>query len=127
MDDRELEALLTDIESDRAERKSSLSFKDRVAEAICAFANDLPDNRMPGVVFVGARDDGSCARLPITDRLLQELAAIRSEGNIQPMPSIVVQKRMIRGQQEQSAYNGKVVPHGEHCNSQDQWWRLAVY
>lgn len=97
MDDRELEALLTDIESDRAERKSSLSDKDRVAEAICAFANDLPDNRMPGVFFVGARDDGSCARLPITDRLLLELAGIRSEGNIQPMPSMVVQKRMIRG------------------------------
>ncbi|MEK7753840.1 MAG: RNA-binding domain-containing protein, partial [Acidobacteriota bacterium] len=97
MDDRELEALLTDIESDRAERKSSSSDKDRVAEAICAFANDLPNNRMPGVVFVGARDDGSCARLPITDRLLLELAAIRSEGNIQPMPSMVVQKRMVRG------------------------------
>jgi ATP-dependent DNA helicase RecG len=97
MDDRELEALLTDLESDRVERKESLAHKDRVAQAICAFANDLPNHRMPGVAFIGASDDGSCAGLPITDRLLLDLAAIRSDGNIQPLPSMVVQKRMIGG------------------------------
>ncbi len=97
MNDRELEELLTDLESDRAERKESLAHKDRVAQAICAFANDLPDNQAPGAVFIGASDDGSCAGLPITDGLLRDLAAIRSDGNIQPLPSMSVQKRTIRG------------------------------
>ena len=42
-----------------------------------------------------APDDGSCAGLPITDRLLQQLADMRSSGNIVPFPSITVQKRTI--------------------------------
>jgi ATP-dependent DNA helicase RecG len=42
MTDAELETLLADAESDRCERKQSLSDADRVREAICAFANDLP-------------------------------------------------------------------------------------
>jgi ATP-dependent DNA helicase RecG len=70
MDDSELEVLLKEPESDRAERKSSIADRDRICEAICAFANDLPNHRRPGVVFVGVKDDGSCAGLPITDELL---------------------------------------------------------
>jgi ATP-dependent DNA helicase RecG len=69
MDNAELEALLFDVEADRVERKASLANTDRIREAICAFANDLPDHREPGVVFVGANDDGSCTELPITDQL----------------------------------------------------------
>ena len=61
MEDRELEALLADLESDRVERKASLSDKKRICEAICAFANDLPGSGRPGVLFVGANDDGSPA------------------------------------------------------------------
>ena len=97
MDDRELEQLLHDIESDRVERKESMSDKDRIAQAICAFANDLPNHGLPGVVFVGARDNGSCANLEITDRLLQALGAMRSDGNILPLPTITVQKRTLGG------------------------------
>jgi predicted HTH transcriptional regulator len=47
MDDRELELLLDDLESDRVERKASLNNKDRICEAICAFANDLPFDLYP--------------------------------------------------------------------------------
>jgi ATP-dependent DNA helicase RecG len=71
MDDPELEALLKDMESDRVERKASVADRDRLREAICAFANDLPDHRLPGVLFVGVNDDGTCANLPITDELLR--------------------------------------------------------
>src|SRR5438128_7258056 len=67
MDDRELEILLQDLESDRVERKSSIAERDKIRQAICAFANDLPDHRQPGVVFVGLNDDGSCAHLAITE------------------------------------------------------------
>ncbi len=97
MDDREFEELLQDIETDRAERKESISDKDRIGQAICAFANDLPNYGLPGVVFVGARDDGTCANLDITDRLLQNLGAMRSDGNILPLPTITVQKRTVGG------------------------------
>lgn len=41
----ELEALMADLESDRVERKASISDRDRIRQAICAFANDLPDHR----------------------------------------------------------------------------------
>lgn len=96
MDNAELEALLSDVEADRVERKASLANTDRIREAICAFANDLPGHEAPGVVFVGANDDGSCAELPITDQLLLTLADMRSDGNIVPFPSLTVQKRTLR-------------------------------
>ncbi len=97
MDDQELQRLLRDLESDRVERKASLADTDRICEAICAFANDLPDHKLPGVLFVGASDDGSCAGFPITDRVLQTLADMRSNGNITPFPSMTVEKRALDG------------------------------
>jgi len=70
LSDTELESLLGDIENDRVERKSSVSDRDRIREAVCAFANDMPNHCQPGIVFVGVHDDGSCAQLSITDELL---------------------------------------------------------
>lgn len=97
MNDQELTTLLNDIESDRAERKASISDRGKLREAICAFANDLPNHQKPGVLFIGVNDDGSCANLAITDRLLLTLSDMRSDGNILPFPSLVVQKRTIAG------------------------------
>ena len=52
MTDEQLEALLTDLESDVVERKESLGgdAKETIRQAICAFAYDLPDHRKPGVI-----------------------------------------------------------------------------
>ena len=97
MEDRELETLLTDLESDRVERKASAGERDRIRQAICAFANDLPNYQKPGVVFIGANDNGTCANLPITDELLRILADMRSDGNITPFPTMTVQKRVLLG------------------------------
>jgi ATP-dependent DNA helicase RecG len=97
MEDRELEALLTDLESDRVERTESTRNSDKIGEAICAFANDLPDYRLPGVLFIGVRDNGTCAQLAVTDELLRNLADFRSDARIQPIPSLVIQKRVLRG------------------------------
>lgn len=97
MDDHELEELLQDLESDRVERKASVAERDRIRQAICAFANDLPSHQNPGVVFIGANDDGTCAHLPITDQLLLTLADMRSDGNIVPFPLMTVQKRTLLG------------------------------
>ena len=97
MDDQELEKLLTGPESDRVERKESAADGERIRRVICAFANDLPDHRRPGVIFVGARDDGGCADLDLTDQLLQILSDMRSDGNITPFPTLTVQKRTLGG------------------------------
>jgi len=97
MTDEELRALLLDLESDRIERKASLADPDRICQAICAFSNDMPNHQLPGVVFIGANDDGSCAGLKVTDDLLLNLAHMRSDGNIVPLPSITVQKRTFGG------------------------------
>jgi ATP-dependent DNA helicase RecG len=92
MDREELLALMADLESDRVERTESLTNTDKFAQAICAFANDMPQNRRPGYLFVGVRDDGRLSGAAITDQLLLNLAAIRSAGNIQPLPAINVQR-----------------------------------
>lgn len=99
LNDTELEALLNDIESDRAERKESFKgdAPEKVRQAICAFANDLPNHQKAGVVFIGANDDGSPSGLAVTDELLRRLADIRSDGNILPLPTMTVEKRVLKG------------------------------
>ena len=99
MTDGELENLLADLESDRTERKESLADGDKIRQAICAFANDLPDHRKPGVLFVGADDQGNPVGMAVTDQLLNVLSSMRSDGNILPLPAIAVQKRTIKGQE----------------------------
>src|SRR5258708_34455099 len=97
MDDSELIALLTDLESDRVERKASIGDHDRICEAICAFANVLPGYGKPGVLFIGVNDNGTCSNLPINDKLLLTIAEYRSNGNILPFPTITVQKKLLNG------------------------------
>ena len=98
-EDRGLAELLDDTGSDLVEFEESLAgdAPKRVREAICAFANDLPDHRRPGIVVVGAREDGSVTGLPVTDGLLQRLGDMKTDGNILPPPSIAVERRSLRG------------------------------
>ena len=88
----EIRALLNDIESDRVERTISTTNTDKFGQAICAFANDLPDHRLPGFLFLGVEDDGEVKGINVTDELLKNVAAIRTDGNIQPQPSMTVEK-----------------------------------
>jgi ATP-dependent DNA helicase RecG len=99
LDDSALENLLDELESDCVERKETFNgdAPEKVRQAVCAFANDLPDHRRPGVVFIGAKDDGTPSQLPITDQLLLALADIKTDGNILPLPSLVVEKRVLKG------------------------------
>jgi len=97
--DSELESLLGDIESDLVERKESLKgdAPTKAREAVCAFANDLPGHGRPGVLFVGATDEGCPTGLDVTDELLRQLADIKTDGNTVPPPSLFVSKRVLRG------------------------------
>lgn len=84
--------MLLDLESDRVERTVSTTNTDKFGQAICAFANDLADHRKPGYLILGADDDGYVQPINITDELLKNIAAIRTDGNIQPQPSMTVEK-----------------------------------
>jgi ATP-dependent DNA helicase RecG len=95
LSDEELEALLLNGESDRVERKASASDSDKIRQAICAFANDLPGHGKTGVIFVGVNDDGSCSNLAISDDLLLLLSQMREQ--VQPFPTIRVSKRNLTG------------------------------
>jgi ATP-dependent DNA helicase RecG len=92
-----LEDLLADVESPHVERKSSANDGEKIRQAICAFANDLPGDRQPGYLFIGVDDAGGPAGLRIDDQLLLKLAGMRSDGNILPLPSLVVEKVILRG------------------------------
>ena len=97
--DQELEALLNDTESDLAERKKSFKgdTPKKGRQAVCAFANDLPNHNKPGVLFIGALDDGSPSLEPITDDGLRALADMKTDGNILPLPVLSVEKRVLKG------------------------------
>lgn len=98
LSDVEFGQLASDLESDRIERKAALSDTDRVAQAICAFANDLPGHRQPGYVLIGVDDkSGDPVGLDVDDALLLKLASLRDNGSIIPIPSISVSRHMLRG------------------------------
>ncbi len=98
-DASELEALMVDTEADWVERKESWrgDAPDKSRQAVCAFANDLPDHRKEGVLFLGVADDGRPMNLAVDDRLLQTLSDVKTDGQILPPPSMVVQRRTLCG------------------------------
>ena len=99
--DDELIEIINHGESDRVEFTESVTKFDKIRQAVCAFANDLPNHGKPGLIFIGLNDDGSCAGLPIDDALLQKLGGLRNDGKTLPFPVMAVDKRNLN--------NGEVV------------------
>lgn len=99
--DDELLLLLDSLESDRVERKESFKgdVPKKARQAVCAFANDLPNYNAPGVLFIGAKDNGEPSGLQVTDQLLLSLADIKTDGNILPLPVLSVKKRILKGKE----------------------------
>lgn len=97
--DQELLHMLEDLESDRVERKESFSgdVSKKAREAICAFANDLPNHNAAGVLFIGVRDNGEPAGISVTDQLLLTVASMKTDGRIMPFPAYSVEKRVLKG------------------------------
>lgn len=97
--DEALRALLQGGETDRLERKERLAgdAPTTIRQAICAFANDLPDHRQPEVAVVGLCDDGTSSGVAVDDELLRQLADMRDDGNILPRPTMNVEKRTLAG------------------------------
>jgi len=83
---------MLDLENDRVERTVSTTNTDKFGQAICAMANDLPNHGKPGYLMLGVTDSGEVSGIEVTDNLLKDIAAIRTDGNIQPQPSMTVEK-----------------------------------
>lgn len=99
LSDEELAALLDDVESDRIERKRAWAgdAPEKTRQAVCAFANDLPNHGQPGIVFIGANDDGSVADIKVTDQLLLTLSDMKTDGKTVPPPTLTVEHRVLKG------------------------------
>ena len=52
----------------------------------------MPNHRTPGYLFLGVTDDGNVQGIDVTDAILKNVAAIRTDGNIQPQSSLTVEK-----------------------------------
>jgi len=90
--EEEILKLMRDCEADNVERTAATKDTDKFAIAICAFANDFPAHRQPGYLIIGVNDNGDLSGLKVTDELLKNLGGIRSDGNIQPLPAMNIQK-----------------------------------
>ena len=90
--DADLLALLGQPESNWLERKQSFTsgnVRERISATVCAFANALADNDRPGVLLIGIADSGEIVGIPDTDAVKTGIDEIKSDGRIQPLPSIV--------------------------------------
>jgi ATP-dependent DNA helicase RecG len=92
MDEPQLRALIAGDEADRVEFTTSTSDTDKFSEAVCAFANDLPNHGKPGYLVIGVDKAGRFSGLRVSDELLRNLGGLRDDGNIQPLPAITVEK-----------------------------------
>jgi len=99
--DDQLTDLLNQLESDRIERKQDWTgdVPNKARQAVCAFANDVSNHCLPGVLFIGAKDDGTPTGrgFKVTDTLLKSLADIKTDGKTVPPPTLSVEKRILKG------------------------------
>ncbi|MEF8728890.1 MAG: ATP-binding protein [Accumulibacter sp.] len=92
MTEQELRELIAHHEADRVEFTISTKDTDKFSEAVCAFANDLPNHGRPGHLIVGVDNAGQFAGISVSDELLRNLGGLRDDGAIQPLPAIFVEK-----------------------------------
>lgn len=96
-DVNQLERLLKEGETSLVEFKASPANMDAIRRDVCAFANDLPGHGAPGYIFVGVDDKGQPTGLRIDDQLQQQLAFVKDDGKIQPLPHLTVERVVLHG------------------------------
>jgi ATP-dependent DNA helicase RecG len=78
--EQELRALIAHHEADTVELTTSTTNTDKFSEAVCAFANDLPNHGKPGYLIIGVDDKGQFGGLKVSDELLRNLAGLRESA-----------------------------------------------
>lgn len=86
-----LRELLRSDETFRIERTVSINNMDKFSQAICAFSNDMPGRGENGYLLLGVDDNGKLSGLKCSDELNKKISAIRSDGNILPLPVMNVE------------------------------------
>ena len=81
LSDDELRRLLRQGEADHIERTQGVNDRHKFGESICAFANDLPDRRQVGVLFVGVSDNGDCA-MAILEATPSDNPPVKFDGRV---------------------------------------------
>lgn len=97
--DNQLLGFISEVESHWIERKESFADKEKICKTICAFANDLANSERPGIIWIGLRNDGTIAGVDATDKLLLKIDQIRSDGKIQPLPSMSTRTLKVSGKE----------------------------
>jgi ATP-dependent DNA helicase RecG len=87
--EEKVRALLSDMESDWIERTISIK-EDKLGPAVCALSNDFPNHKHSGYILLGVNDDGKLAGMQWTDKELQAIGGVKSNGNVLPQPSMIV-------------------------------------
>ncbi|MEN3540018.1 ATP-binding protein [Microbispora sp. ZYX-F-249] len=94
----DLADLLGDQESTVLEFKQSISNRDKIGQAICAFANDLC-GRGGGNLLIGVDDKGRpVPDVKISDEVLRNLTDFRDRGQILDLPSMTVETGVFKGE-----------------------------
>ena len=75
----EVRFLIFNMESDFIERTISIK-EDKLALLICALSNDFPNHNQVGYILLGVNDNGTIAGKHWTDKDLQAIGNIRSNG-----------------------------------------------
>ena len=89
---KEVLQMLSNTESYNIERTESTANTDKFCQAICAFSNDISGSAKNGYLIIGAKDNGELSGLQVDDKLLLQIANIRTDGNILPQPIMTVEK-----------------------------------
>ena len=86
-----LRQLMTDLEADNVERTRAFDKADKMGQAICAFANDLPGRNVPGYLLLGVDNNGTITGKRIDDEHLTSLGGLKTEGNLLPPPAMALE------------------------------------
>jgi ATP-dependent DNA helicase RecG len=92
MTPEELKALISSGEADRVEMTRAAQDNEKFREAICSFSNDMAGRGLPGYLIIGIDEKDPAYRLPVTTEMLANLASLRSDGAIMPMPVMNVSR-----------------------------------
>ena len=108
--DQELLEIIDGGEGERVEFCESHRNNDKFREAICAFANDLPNSKEPGFLFIGVRDDGGIVGLEAVKVkwLMETLGGFRNDGKILPFPVMSIETRQF---ENRAVVVVEVLPH----------------
>ena len=93
----DLADLLGTQETASLEFKQTARDRDKIGQAICALANDLP-GRGGGDLLIGVAKDGTpCDETDVSDRTLLAITDYRDDGRILDRPSMTVEAGNYRG------------------------------